>query len=317
MTATNVAPNTNVPTDLIPATIKLSDLGDNPKNARRTMDPAKIKALADTMTTEDGRHNLQNRPVVYLNPDKKGPKYLVAQGSRRRAAAVLLKWDTIDVSIAPEATPAKRLAVNGLVENLQRESLTEFEQAMEYRRIAVEYNMSGADLSKQTGVSSSHINNLMYIPQHLSPQVIKQWEAGHRLATFDTVRKLASIKDKTGADDHAAQDAAWGQICAGQGAPTTDAGGAPGGDGNAQGRAQSGTGVRAVGKNLTLCLDALKRKDAPEKMGAEKAAFGVALLNFIVGQRQTPPEGIEAAPKKAKKGKKSKKAKAGNAAPTT
>lgn len=318
MTASNAhpaAPKT-APADAsgyVPMRIRLADLGVDPKNARRTLAKAPIEALAKTMVDEQGRPNLLNRLTVYLNPDPKGPKFLVSAGQRRRAAALLLKWEEVDVNLAPAGTTTKRLAVNSLVENLQRESLTEFEQAMGYRQLAVDEKMTGADIARATGVSASHINNLMFIAEHLAPEVLKQWEAGHKLATFDTVRKIASIKRKDGdemVDDHPAQLAAWEAECKGtRGLTTTAAPGQAAVQNGNSGRAARGQGIRAISKNLTQAIEYAKSKASEATLG-DKRDFAISLLNYIVGQRKSPPEGFvfpEKAKKAGKKGKKTPK----------
>jgi ParB/RepB/Spo0J family partition protein len=308
MTATATATNAN--NFYLPVRIKLYQLTDNTRNARLRINETKTKELAESMKA----NGLQNRIVVrQIGPDK----YEVKQGSRRFAAAKLLKWEEIEAHLAPDTMTEKSHDLASLVENLQRESLTPYEEAMGYRQLSVDYSMSGADISKATGISASHVNNSIRAVSNLSPEILEQWKAGNKLgANFDTMVKLASIKGKDGEPDHASQNKAWegiakgGKFIGGQVIdPTAGADGESEGETAAPGNRKQA--ARVLMKNVLNTAMFLKESDSVLKPPADMKSWVAGLIAYFLGKRSKPPEGIVIAkyePKakkaKAKKGKK-------------
>lgn len=295
-----------------PVRLKLSQLIDNTRNARTKINEAKTKELAES-AKEAG--TFENRPVVR----RVGDKYEIKQGSRRFAAAKLNKWEEMECSLAPDTITEEQHDLRSLIENLQRESLTPQEEAMGYRRLSVDYNFKGADIARKTGISASHVNNMLRAAQNLSPEIMEQWSAGNKLANFDTVVKLASIKGKDGEPDHAAQNSAWEQIAKGGkfvGGNVVNAGGDVEGtaedDGDGEGPKSRKQSHRVLMKNVLSTVQFLKDSGTQLKPPANMADWLGSLISFFLGKRARPPEGIvfpkaEPKAKAVKNGKKKAK----------
>lgn len=284
-------------------TVPVADVSPDPRNARLRADEGKIKSLAETIHD----NGLLEPPVVRkARPEDKvkTPLVLVA-GSRRLAAVKLLKWAEMPVSMEPDGVTAARSDASGLIDNLQRESLSPFEQATAFRTYSVNHNAKPAEVAKFTGLSDSHVRACIRMVSSLSPGILRQWEAGHPVATHDRLIKLAAIADRSGNPDHAAQDEAWKAQSTGQ-VPTTDGGDAGGKGDKGDKGGKRGTGTRAVKKNLDAVVAYLKT-DAASGLGA-KRDFTVELVGFLTGKRAKPPESMVLPEKSNKKAEKAAKA---------
>lgn len=305
MTVTNSSPTDPKSAILLryrPLRVQISDIEPDDENARLRLDESKVKELAESL-----RIHGQLQPVILR--EQSGPKkYKLRAGTRRMAAAKILAWTEIDAFVAPADATDRQIAVAALQENVQREDLTTYELAMGCRHLAVKYKMSGAEITKHVGKASSHVNNLLYVVEHLNPVILEQWRAGHPLATTDTLRKISTIKDATGEPDHKGQLDAWKTLIEGR----SSAGGAEdkgGGEGGGVGR----TGAKKRGRNINKAIDsvgiAIRAAMKDQKLVAadiERLEFGLAVIKYITGARTSPPPGLDIAPDNKKDAKREK-----------
>ncbi len=130
-------------------TLRVSDIEPNRKQPRQTFDDTGIAELADSIR----QHGLI-QPIVVRST---GTTYQIVAGERRWRACRMLGMSEVPV-IIKEFDDAQTAQV-ALIENIQREDLNPVEEAMAYRSLMDDYNMTQEELSKIVGKSRSSIAN--------------------------------------------------------------------------------------------------------------------------------------------------------------
>lgn len=123
------------------------------------------------------------QPLVVM-PD--GEYYKVVAGERRLRASIMAGLSEVPVII--REFDDKSLLQAALIENIQREDLSEIECAKAYKKLSEDYNMTQEEISKGVGKSRSAITNTMRLLM-LPDEVIKlienkQLSAGHARAVL-------------------------------------------------------------------------------------------------------------------------------------
>lgn len=123
------------------------------------------------------------QPLVVM-PD--GEYYKVVAGERRLRASIMAGLREVPVII--REFDDKSLLQAALIENIQREDLSEIECAKAYKKLSEDYNMTQEEISKGVGKSRSAITNTMRLLM-LPDEVIKlienkQLSAGHARAVL-------------------------------------------------------------------------------------------------------------------------------------
>ena len=127
------------------------------------------------------------QPILLRKHADKANSYEIIAGERRWRAAQLAKLHSIP-SIIRDFSDLEALEI-GLVENLQRESLTPLEEAEGYRRLIDEFNHTQKQIASATGKSRPYIANIMRLL--LLPEEIKEFlnqgkiSAGHARALLN------------------------------------------------------------------------------------------------------------------------------------
>lgn len=118
-------------------------------------------------------------------------RYQIIAGERRFRASKLAGLTEIPAIILDKDD--KKTAQIALIENIQREDLNPIEEAMAYKSLAEEYDMTQEELSQKVGKSRSAIANtlrLLDLPDEVLTLVAsKELSAGH-------ARTLLGAKDK-------------------------------------------------------------------------------------------------------------------------
>ena len=108
-------------------------------------------------------------------------RYQIIAGERRFRASKLAGLSEIPAIVLEKDD--KRAAQIALIENIQREDLNPIEEAMAYKSLAEEYDMTQEELSTQVGKSRSAIANiirLLDLPDEIIALVAsKELSAGH------------------------------------------------------------------------------------------------------------------------------------------
>lgn len=129
--------------------VKITDVVPNKNQPRKTFDEEKLLALADSVK----EHGLI-QPIVVT---KNGDSYTIVAGERRWRAAKKAGLKKIPVIIKDYDDLAVREIA--LIENLQREDLNPIEEALGYRALIDEYNLTQEEISAKIGKSRSAVAN--------------------------------------------------------------------------------------------------------------------------------------------------------------
>ena len=155
-------------------TIDLKNIYPNQDQPRRVFDEEKIKILSESI-----KNYGVLQPIV-LKPDDKG-KYMIIAGERRYRASKLARKSDIPAVI--KDIPMKDIMEIALIENLQREELNPIEEALAYRSLIKNYEVTQEEISEAVGKSRPHITNtlrLLYLPQKIMDMIDQgQITAGH------------------------------------------------------------------------------------------------------------------------------------------
>lgn len=155
-------------------TIDLKSIYQNQDQPRRVFDEEKIKILSESI-----KNYGVLQPIV-LKPDDKG-KYMIIAGERRYRASKLARKSDIPAVI--KDIPMKDIMEIALIENLQREELNPIEEALAYRSLIKNYEVTQEEISEAVGKSRPHITNtlrLLNLPQKIMDMIDQgQITAGH------------------------------------------------------------------------------------------------------------------------------------------
>ena len=165
-----------------PAVISLNLIKSNDEQPRKAFDDEKIAELAQSIK----EHGII-QPII-LN--KRDNYYVIVAGERRWRAAKMLGLKEVP-AIVMELADKEILEVS-LIENIQRQDLNPIEEALAYRKLLSDFDMTQEELSKRVGKSRVAISNVIRltglsdtVKQYLIDEVITE---GHG-------RALLSIED--------------------------------------------------------------------------------------------------------------------------
>ncbi|MDI3533958.1 MAG: ParB family transcriptional regulator, chromosome partitioning protein [Thermosediminibacterales bacterium] len=159
-----------------PTQIKISKIRPNEFQPRKDFDEDKLDELAASIK----EHGII-QPIVVRPKDG---FYEIVAGERRWRAAQKNKLETVP-AIVKEFSDIEMMQI-ALIENLQREDLNPIEEAMAFKTLMNEFNMTQETLSKKIGKSRSVIANsirLLNLPKELQLMLSKgQLTSGHARA---------------------------------------------------------------------------------------------------------------------------------------
>jgi ParB family transcriptional regulator, chromosome partitioning protein len=162
---------------------------DNPYNSRVEYDQRTVQALADSIESV----GLQVPIRVRRNADK----YELVFGHRRVRAARSLGMSSIDAEIA--SVSDEEMLVCSLVENLQRNELTDFEKALSFAQLRIKFGKTYEEIGKLSGLSPAHVCNYvrmttLFDEENLSsnPGILRDL---HRITERHS-RELLTIEDQ-------------------------------------------------------------------------------------------------------------------------
>lgn len=169
----------NLSDELIP----LNKIINNFEQPRKFFDNENIAELAESIK------NYGILQPLLLKKDK--DKYIVIAGERRWRAAKMLNLKEVPAKIMD--LNDKEVLEISLIENIQRQDLNPIEEALAYRRLIDEFNLTQKELSERIGKSRVAITNTMRlinlderVQQYLIESVISE---GHG-------RVLLSVENK-------------------------------------------------------------------------------------------------------------------------
>ena len=138
------------PASALTQRLPIEKLEPNPEQPRRHFDEDAIKGLAQSIATVG-----IIQPIIVHKEDV--DRYLILAGERRWRAAQQARVHDVPVVIRELANvDAAEIA---LLENVQREDLSPFEEAEGYRGLMAQFGYSQTDVAERVGKSRAHVAN--------------------------------------------------------------------------------------------------------------------------------------------------------------
>ena len=129
--------------------LKVNDIEPNRAQPRKNFDKEKLEALSASIK----EHGII-QPIVVRKTES---GYEIVAGERRWRAAKMAKISEIPAIVRDYSPQA--LTEVAMIENLQREDLNPIEEALGYRALMDDYNMTQEQISERLGKSRSSIAN--------------------------------------------------------------------------------------------------------------------------------------------------------------
>ena len=164
--------------------IPQSEIKPNPNQPRRYFDYNELESLAQSI-----RENGIIQPISVRQ--LKDNSYELVAGERRLRAARIVGLARIPCILMK--IDDSKSALYGLIENLQRQDLDFFEEALAIEKLMKEYNMSQEEAAKSLGKAQSTLSNKLRLLKLNEQQRMKISSAG---LTERHARALLSLKDE-------------------------------------------------------------------------------------------------------------------------
>ena len=146
--------------------VPITEIRPNPRQPRRYFNEAKIAELSES---------IRNQGILQPLVVRKVPQgYELILGERRFRAAQRAGLERVPV-IVKEVSDAESLEM-ALVENIQREELTPIEEALAYRQLMEEFNLTQEQVAQRVGKSRPVVTNLLRVlnlPEEIKEEVDK------------------------------------------------------------------------------------------------------------------------------------------------
>ncbi len=164
--------------------IELSRIDPNPLQPRKYFDEALIEELSRSIQ----EHGVVQPVLVARN----GERYQLIAGERRFRAAKKAGLDTIPAVIKQGATKSEVLEL-ALIENVQRADLNPIEEAVAYRQLHDEFQLTQDEIARRVGKERSTVANALRLLK--LPDSVKQLVAGGQLS-MGHARALLAVEDR-------------------------------------------------------------------------------------------------------------------------
>lgn len=175
-----------------PLSISLNLIKSNSEQPRKSFDDEKIAELAQSIK----EHGII-QPIL-LNKD--GDNYIIVAGERRWRAAKSLGLKEVP-AIIMDLTEKDVLEIS-LIENIQRQDLNPIEEALAYKRLLKDFDLTQDELSKRIGKSRVAISNTIRltalcdtVKQYLIDEVISEGH-GRALLSIEDPKIQAEVAQK-------------------------------------------------------------------------------------------------------------------------
>jgi ParB family chromosome partitioning protein len=142
--------------------VAISTIVLNPEQPRKQFDQEALDELAESIK----EHGII-QPLIVTEADS---GYELLAGQRRLEAAKIAGLDSVPVIIR-SATQQQKLEV-AIIENVQRRDLNPLEEALAYRRLIDEFNLTQEDVARRVGKARASVANTVRLLQ-LEPRIQK------------------------------------------------------------------------------------------------------------------------------------------------
>ena len=164
--------------------IELHKIKPNSFQPRRIFDEEKLRELAESIKEHGVVQPVVVRPVA---PEK----FELVVGERRFRACLSLGMKKIP-AVVKEFTNGQMMEI-ALVENIQRQDLNPVEEAMAYKRLMEEFNLTQEQVSQKVSKSRSFIANMVRL-LNLPEPILDKLSAGQ--LTVGHARPLLALNDE-------------------------------------------------------------------------------------------------------------------------
>lgn len=160
--------------------IKVDLITPNPYQPRREPDPEKLRDLVESIKEK----GVVQPVLVRVN----GSRYQLIAGERRFQAVKLAEFDEIP-AIIREADDREMLEL-AIIENIQREDLNPIDEALAYKQLMDEFELTQEEAARRVGKERSSLANSVRLLK-LAPSV--QNKLSGRLITVGHARALLAL----------------------------------------------------------------------------------------------------------------------------
>jgi ParB family transcriptional regulator, chromosome partitioning protein len=169
-----------------PVEVDIDRLSPNELQPRGVMDPAALEDLSRSIVA-----NGIIQPIVVR---KVGDRFQIIAGERRWRAAKMAGLLRVPIVVRDVASGAEQsLLEMALVENIQREDLNPIEEALAYRRLADEFQLTQETIATAVGKDRATVANMMRLLR--LPEEVRAELASGRLSTGHARALLALASD--------------------------------------------------------------------------------------------------------------------------
>jgi len=159
---------------ILPVELDIDHLSPNELQPRGVMDPSALEDLSRSIVA-----NGIIQPIVVR---KTGDRFQIIAGERRWRAAKMAGLLRVPVSVREVAAGNEQsLLEMALVENIQRENLNPVEEALAYRRLADDFQMTQEAIASAVGKDRATVANMMRLLR--LPEEVRAELASGRLST--------------------------------------------------------------------------------------------------------------------------------------
>lgn len=175
--------------------INLSEIFPNADQPRSQFDEEALQSLAESIKV----HGVV-QPIL-VRKEKTG--YMIIAGERRWRAAKLAKQEKIPAII--KQIEGINLAQISLIENIQREDLSDIEEARAYQLLIDQFKLKQDEIADAVGKSRSHVTNtlrLLKLDRKIQDMILEgKLSGGHgrallRIDSYEEQSRLAAIVEK-------------------------------------------------------------------------------------------------------------------------
>ena len=145
--------------DLLIRNVNINSINESPTQARKKFDQKKLEELRDSISK-----NGILQPLIVQKLENN--KYELIAGERRLRASKMLKLESVPCLI--KDVSQRDAAVLGIVENIQRSQLNSIEEALAYKNLKENFDLTNDEIGFLVGKSRPHISNMLRI-SNLSP----------------------------------------------------------------------------------------------------------------------------------------------------
>lgn len=142
--------------------IKIEQIYPNPNQPRKTFSEESLKELADSI-----KQFGVIQPIVVRKMDSE--LYELVSGERRMRASILAGKDTIPAVLTKMTDQDS--AIIAIIENIQREDLSYFDEAESYRVLMDQYHLTQNEVAEMLGKSQAFVANKTRLLK-LDPDII-------------------------------------------------------------------------------------------------------------------------------------------------